>query len=137
MKLLVDEMYTPVIAEQLRTRGQDALAVNEVPELRGFSDEALLEWAATRGRAILTENGGDLLALHAVCLRTGVRHSGIILASNAAFPRAKAATVGALVRALDRLLTEVQALDTDIRWLHSDDAERQPPALGRRHTEIG
>jgi hypothetical protein len=117
-------MYTPIIAEQLRTRGHDALAVNEVPDLKGVSDEALLEWAAARGRAILTENVGDFLALHGVCLRTGTRHSGIVLASNAAFPRAKAATVGALIRALDRLLAEVQVVNTDIRWLQPAEAQQ-------------
>jgi hypothetical protein len=62
--------------------------------------------------------------LHAACLRPGAHHGGIILASSAAFSRAKAATVGGLVRALDRLLAEVQVLDTDIRWLQPAEADQ-------------
>lgn len=119
MKLLVDEMYTPAIAEQLRALGHDALAVSELTELRTLSDHALLEWATAHGRAIFTENASDFLALHAACLQSGESHGGIVLASNAAFPRAKAATLGALVKALDRLLAGVRGLDTDILWLRA------------------
>ena len=121
MKLLVDEMYTPVIAEQLRALGHDALAVTELSELKALSDQALLEWATANSRAVFTENASDFLALHAACLQTGERHKGIVLASNAAFPRARTATIGALVKALDRLLIEIASLDTDIRWLRVAD----------------
>ena len=117
VRLLIDEMYTPAVAEQLRARGHDALAVREVLELRALPDRALLEWATADGRAVFTENVSDFLALHAACLQSGTRHTGIVLASNAAFPHAGAGTIGALLRALDRLLSEVQGLDTDVLWL--------------------
>lgn len=117
MRLLIDEKYSPAIAEQLRTRGHDAVAVQDVTGLAGLSDSALLTWAHERERAIVTENVIDFLQLHADCLRSGERHSGIILASNAAYPGARASTLGALVNALDRLLAHVDRLDTDVRWL--------------------
>lgn len=117
VKLLVDEMYPPVIAEQLRERGHDAVAVVEVGGAAGMADAALLRWAHDNGRAVVTENVVDFLALHAAALQSGDRHSGIIFASNATFPRGKASTVGALVKALDRLLSATAELDTDIRWL--------------------
>lgn len=117
MRLLIDEMYSPAIAEQLRARGHDAIAVHDATGLGGLSDIALLTWAHDHGRAIVTENVADFLTLHADRLQSGERHSGIILASNAAYPRARASTVGELVNALDRLLTRVDRLDTDVRWL--------------------
>jgi predicted nuclease of predicted toxin-antitoxin system len=117
VRLLIDEMYSPAIAEQLRARGHDAIAVQDVAGLAGLSDVALLAWGHDDERAIATENARDFLRLHADCLRSGERHSGIVLASNAAYPRARASTLGALVNALDRLLMQVDRLDTDVRWL--------------------
>jgi predicted nuclease of predicted toxin-antitoxin system len=117
VRLLIDEMYSPVIAEQLRARGHDTVAVHDVPGLAGLSDAALLQWAHDHERALITENVVDFLALHAIWLRSGERHSGIVLASNAAYPRAKASTIGALVKALSQLLSDIDRLDTDVRWL--------------------
>jgi predicted nuclease of predicted toxin-antitoxin system len=117
VKLLVDEMYAPVVAEQLRSRGHEAVAVQEVAGGPGMSDADLLRWAHDNGRAVVTENVVDFLALHAAALQSGERHSGVVFASNATFPRGKASTVGALVKALDRLLTATAMLDTDVCWL--------------------
>jgi hypothetical protein len=117
VKLLVDEMYMPAIADQLRRRGHDVLAVKAVPGAAGMKDPALLGWAHENGRAVLTENVADFLLLHVAALQSGDRHWGIVFASNDAFPRAKASTVGALVKALDRLLATTTRLDTDVRWL--------------------
>ena len=41
MRLLLDEMYPPVAAEQLRSRGIDAVAVKESPALMGLEDDVL------------------------------------------------------------------------------------------------
>lgn len=117
MKLLVDEMYSPAVAEQLRSRGHDAVAVGEVPGLAGAADSALLDWSRREGRVILTENVADFLPLHAAALQNGEGHAGLVFTSNASFPRGRASTTGALVRALDRLMSEAPKLDGDVRWL--------------------
>jgi len=117
VKLLVDEMYSPAIAVDLRSRGHDAVAVQEIPGGPGLSDDALLRRARDDGRVLLTENVADFLALHAIFLQSGGRHCGLVFASNATFPRARASTVGALVKALDHLLATTADLDTDIHWL--------------------
>lgn len=117
MRLLIDEMYSRTLAEQLRGRGHDAVAVTEIPALVGLEDAPLLSWAHAENRAVVTENVSDFLLLHASWLRSGQSHSGIILASSATFPRARASTLGALVKALDELIVELPRLDTDIRWL--------------------
>ena len=110
-------MFSPAIAQQVSARGHDAIAVQEMPGLSGLSDRALLKWAHNDQRAIVTENVADFLKLHADILQSGERHSGIILASNSTYPRARASTLGALVIALDALLRHVDRLDTDVRWL--------------------
>ncbi|HTA15940.1 MAG TPA: DUF5615 family PIN-like protein [Solirubrobacteraceae bacterium] len=45
MKLLLDEMLSARIAEQIRSRGHDAVAVDETRELRGLADPDLFAQA--------------------------------------------------------------------------------------------
>ena len=59
MKLLIDEMYPPSIAEQLRDRGQDVQAVTERPELRALADIDIFALAQQQQRAVVTENLAD------------------------------------------------------------------------------
>jgi predicted nuclease of predicted toxin-antitoxin system len=53
-RLLLDEMFHPRIAEELRARGHDCLAVVADADLRRSSDEDLLQRAAGDGRALVT-----------------------------------------------------------------------------------
>ena len=59
VRLLLDEMWPPAIAEALRERGHDVEAVAERRDLRGKPDEAIFEEALARGCAIVTENVVD------------------------------------------------------------------------------
>jgi len=59
VKLLLDEHYSPAIAEQLQKRGYDVLPVAERSRiehahLRQQSDEELLRWARNEGRVLVT-----------------------------------------------------------------------------------
>ena len=54
MRLLLDENISSLIAEQLRARGHDAIALTEVQELRGQPDGAVFDWAIDRDRTIVT-----------------------------------------------------------------------------------
>ncbi len=45
MRLLLDEMHAPAVAEALVASGHDVVAVAAEPELRGCSDRGLLEHA--------------------------------------------------------------------------------------------
>ncbi len=103
MKLLLDEQYSPRIAEQLRARGYDVMAVAGQPALAGLADWSLINAARQEGRALLTENVGDFQPIAAELARTGRPHAGIILANPRRFPRSRDAT-GRLVEALDGLL---------------------------------
>jgi hypothetical protein len=105
LKLLLDEMYPPSIAEGLRARGHDVVAVGERPELRGAADEVAFAAAQEEGRAIATDDVG-FRAIEAQHRSRGEAHRGPVFTTNRRFPRGRPATVGRLVRSLDRFLSD-------------------------------
>jgi hypothetical protein len=54
--LLPDEMFTDDIAQQLRTKGSDAISVVADPAPVGLPDDQILACATTKGRALVTAN---------------------------------------------------------------------------------
>jgi len=56
VKLLLDEMWPPIIAAELRRRGHEVIAVAERAELHGQPDEVVFAAAQAEGRTLLTEN---------------------------------------------------------------------------------
>jgi hypothetical protein len=104
LKLALDEMYAPAVAEQLRDRGHEVVAVTERADLRGTADEDLLAWAQTEGRALVTDNQGDFIPIHHRRIASGHDHKGLILTTNRRFPRGQPATTGKLVIALDEFI---------------------------------
>jgi nucleoside-diphosphate-sugar epimerase len=122
VRLLLDELLSPAIALALRARGHDVLAVSETRNqlLRGLEDRALLEHAVADRRAVVTDNVGDFLACHRSMIEWRTDHYGLVLFSNASFPRHRHdAFIRALVTALERLLVEHPADDRTSRvlWL--------------------
>lgn len=119
MKLLIDEHYPPSIAEQLRERGHDAVAVQEEADLRGMLDPDLFAEAQRRNRAVLTENAADYIVLDAEYRSRHLAHWGLVFTSNRTFPRGKATTAGALVKALDELLRKAdsEGPSSTVIWL--------------------
>lgn len=63
MKLLLDEMYWPVLADQLALRGHDVISATADASLTGMSDEDLFTAAQVAGRTIVTENVGDFIPI--------------------------------------------------------------------------
>ncbi len=119
MRLVLDEHFSFRIAEQLRKKGCDVVAVAERAELREMSDKDLLRWAHANERAVVTENVQDFLPIHGEFLNHGEPHSGIVLTSPHRFPRSTS-RIGALVKALAKLLQErgnEGAIRSDVRWL--------------------
>ncbi len=122
MRLLLDEMFSPSIAEQLRRRGHDVIASLEHDELRGLSDETLLELTAAERRVIVTHDVGDFSQLTLRFAAEERRHNGVILVPPRRFPATKFG-IGKLVRALD-VIFEVYPRDDDLLndhiWLGSE-----------------
>jgi hypothetical protein len=119
LRLLLDEMCSPVIAVQLRHRGHDAVASAERADLRGLPDDELLSVAAADRRALATFDEGDFAQLATRYQAEERTHHGVILMSARRFSPA-AEGVGPLVDALDALLVSrpsQDALRNEVVWL--------------------
>jgi predicted nuclease of predicted toxin-antitoxin system len=78
LRYYLDEHLPPVIAEQLRARGIDALAAAEAGKAaRAVTDEKQLAFAAADERTLVTSDR-DFVALSA----TFAPHAGIVLLQN-------------------------------------------------------
>jgi predicted nuclease of predicted toxin-antitoxin system len=108
MKLLLDEMYAPSVAEQLRARGHDVVSVHD-PEyraLQGAPDEEVWATAIADDRWLVSENVRDFRRIEAHALARVEPTARLILTTDRQFPRGDPATIGRLVLALDALLVE-------------------------------
>ena len=116
MKLLLDEMLSAEIAEQIRSRGHDALAVDKTPELRGLPDRELFGQAQEQERAIVTYNREDFLALDREYRSRRQEHHGIVILHPRRFPQG-AASIGSLVTALASFVEVGAQYPSFIHWL--------------------
>lgn len=117
MKLLLDEMFSPVIAEQLRHRGHDVVAVKERLDLVKQSDMAVFAAAQREGRALVTENLRHFREIALGQAEARPSHAGVIYTTERAFFRGSRGAIGQIVAALDALLTSGQAIDGLEIWL--------------------
>jgi hypothetical protein len=99
-RLLLDEMLGPKLANALRELGLDVYGVVERPELRGLSDDLVLDLASREQRVLVTCNVSDFIQLDHQWRADGRVHSGVVLVSSTVFPQDRS-WVGVLVRSLD------------------------------------
>jgi predicted nuclease of predicted toxin-antitoxin system len=108
LKLLLDEMYSPRLAEALRAADVDACTVVELG-LAGSSDPEVFVAAIADGRTLLTENVADFARISAEHLVAGQHHPGVLIALSSRFSR-RVAGIGPLVTAVrdiaDQQLTD-------------------------------
>jgi predicted nuclease of predicted toxin-antitoxin system len=116
LRLLLDEMYPAVIAEQLRARGHDVASVHdeEYRRLEGAPDEEVLAAARADERVIVTENVPDFRRLEVDALARGDTDIAIVYTTNRQFPRGEPGTVGRLVESLHALMSATTALTGSI-----------------------
>ena len=118
MKLLLDEHFSPRIAEVLRARGHDVTAVAG-SELAGLADRRLTAAARDDGRVLVTENVADFKAIAVELAHVGANHAGIVFTSPRRFPRSVDG-IGRLVEALEAVLVAhppEDALGDRVVWL--------------------
>jgi len=105
VKLLLDEMFAPAIARELRSRGHDVESVSGRSEWQALSDAEVVEVARRERRAIVTNNLRDFRPLHhEAIVPSGSGHFGMVFVPGS-YRRTKA-DVGRIVSALERKLDE-------------------------------
>jgi hypothetical protein len=105
VKVLLDEMLSPVIARELLARGYDVQAVTGHPERESLSDPEVLALARAQQRAVVTSNVRDFRPLHVeAVLPGGPGHYGMIFMPGSC-RRAKSDT-GRVVAALEARLKQ-------------------------------
>jgi hypothetical protein len=87
--LLLDEMFTDDIAQQLRTNGYDVISVVADPALVGLPDDQVLAYATAEGRAVVTANIKDFVPLDTRYRAADQSHAGLILVSAKTFPQSR------------------------------------------------
>jgi predicted nuclease of predicted toxin-antitoxin system len=110
VRLLLDEMFSPSIARELRRRGHDVVAVKERADLIGASDRELARRMSAESRAIVTSDVDDFGELATRFAASGEVHYGMLFTSDRTLPRTRAG-IPAIVELLDALLDEHRADD--------------------------
>lgn len=98
------------MAEQLRDRGFDVLAVTEIPELIERQDEQLLERASAERRAFVTYDLADFRNISRAWAQDERPHFGLVLLTSRRRPQGSR-HLGALLSALADLLVAMPADD--------------------------
>jgi hypothetical protein len=103
--ILLDEMFSGIIAEQLRAKGHDAQAVVTDPAFVSLPDDQVLTRATAAGRALVTANIKDFMPLDARYRAASQPHAGLLLVSAKTFPQDRTYTAG-ITSALSALLDQ-------------------------------
>jgi hypothetical protein len=87
--LLLDEMFSEDIAQQLRAQGHDVISIVADAALIGLPDDQVLAYATSEGRALVTANIKDFVPLDGRYRAAGQSHPGLILVSTKTFPQSR------------------------------------------------
>jgi predicted nuclease of predicted toxin-antitoxin system len=122
VKLLLDEMWTPTIALELRKRGFDVIAISEsahAGRYAGISDEEVFARAQDDGRAIVTDNIADFEQTRRDRESRGETHHGVLYALDPPFNRHRGERViGQMVNALAHFLSSPDAAQEPFSRAH-------------------
>lgn len=122
MKLLLDEMFSPLVSAQLRARGHDVVAIKEGDKWQSLTDSAVVALARTERRAIVTTNLRDFRPLHADLVASGGEgHLGMVFVPTRL--RLTRAATGQLVAALEARLADYpgdEALANGETWISAE-----------------
>lgn len=123
VRLLLDEMFSPAIAAELRQLQHDVVSIAEKAELRSMSDDEVFAWACAEQRWILTENVKDFRPILLRALQGGAPTCGLLFTSSRTFQRSRK-NPGPLIRALHAWLTAEPPAPSVTEWWLAD-AERE------------
>lgn len=103
--LLLDEMFSDAIAQQLRAQGHDVVSVVANQALVALPDDQILAYAVAEGRALVTANIKDFTPLDRQYRGAGRDHAGLILVSTKTFPQNRGFS-NAITAALGAMLND-------------------------------
>ncbi|MGH3786166.1 MAG: DUF5615 family PIN-like protein [Pseudonocardiaceae bacterium] len=115
-RLLLDEMFAPMLAERLCAEGFDVVAVAGHAILAAASDEEVMRWAAAHHRRIVTENVKDFQPLVERASERGEPVAYVLYTSNRRFPRTRR-NPSPLLDALRRWLKQPAGQAGPVDWL--------------------
>ena len=112
VRVLLDEMYPPRLAELLCQLGHDVVAVVAEPEFVGAYDHTVLDAAAAQGRCVVTENVRDFAVLVG-----HMAHAGVLYVHGRRWSRGPAG-IQHLATALDKAISDGHLPEPDrVDWL--------------------
>lgn len=114
MRLLLDEHISGKVAERLRGRDIDAIAVTAEPTLRSLPDRALFDAAQELGRVVVTYNRTDFEWLVRQYAGAGREHHGLVIVHPTRLPSSQ------LTRLVDALAHQARSLPSGgsfVVWL--------------------
>ncbi|HEX6500560.1 MAG TPA: DUF5615 family PIN-like protein [Micromonosporaceae bacterium] len=122
--LVLDEMFSPRIAQALRERGHQVVAVAEHVDLRAMTDDDLYQWTAGQRSWLLTENVKDFRPIMLRTLQAGGPTAGLLFTSSRTFPRSRQKP-GPIIEAVDAWLNSGPPRPPVIEdWLLSAESHR-------------
>jgi predicted nuclease of predicted toxin-antitoxin system len=138
VKLLLDEMLSPVIARELRARGYDVQAVAGHPEREALPDPEVLALARAERRAIVTNNVRDFRLLHVEAVMPGgPGHFGMIFMSGH-YRRTKS-DIGRIIAALEAKIAQYpgdEGLANAEEWPAVGADSASGAGIGRREDQL-
>lgn len=118
-RLLLDEMFSPLVSQVLVHRGIDSVSVGSDSVMKGMPDPSLLQLALDQRRVFVTADVGDFEALLARRRRNGLANPGTIWVSQRSFGTARR-FVGPLADALEHAArTHIAGRSGGTSWLPS------------------
>jgi hypothetical protein len=122
VRLLLDEMWTPTIAVELRKRDLDVIAITEpahASRYAGISDDEVFARAQEDRRAVVTDNIADYEQARSDWETSGRAHHGLIYALDPPFNRHRGeGVIGQMVNALVHFLDRPDAAKEPFNRAH-------------------
>ncbi len=116
MRFLIDEMFHPEVARQLRDAGHDGVHVGDVG-LAGAEDVDIVARAAADDRVVVTENAVDFVSLLDARTATGQRVPPVVIALERTLPAGAGAMTHHLAVRLVRWAERHPSPYRHVHWL--------------------
>ena len=116
MRFLIDEMFSPRVAEHLAELGHEARHVRDLG-LMGATDDEVLLHASVEDRVVVTENAADFVPLVDAAMQTGQTTPPVVLGLKRTLPSEAGAVANELARRLHRWAVDHPEPYRHVHWL--------------------